>query len=72
MMEFVEGAVLLDNDGAEVEKLVQGLFSLTEGELSAAALIGTGERAIPALRRFTRRQAEHSVSATAAGGTCPR
>ena len=51
MTEFVERGAQLDDDGAEIASLVQGLFSLTEGELSVAALVGVGERAVPALRR---------------------
>ena len=50
MAEFVEGGAQLD-DEAGIDRLVQGLFSLTEGELSVAALVGVGERAVPALRR---------------------
>ena len=51
MTEFVERGALLDDDGAGIARLVQGLSSLTEGELSVAALVGVGYSAVPALRR---------------------
>jgi hypothetical protein len=51
MAEFVKRDAQLDDDEAGIDRLVQGLFSLTEGELSVAALVGVGERAVPALRR---------------------
>ncbi len=51
MAEFVERGTQLHQDEAEIERLVNGLFSLTEGDLGVAALVGIGERAIPALRR---------------------
>jgi hypothetical protein len=41
----------LMRDDAGIDRLVDGLFSLTDGELSVAALVGIGEPAIPALRR---------------------
>jgi hypothetical protein len=51
MTEFVERGGHLDDNEAGIESLVRGLFSLTEGELSIAALVGVGEPAVPALRR---------------------
>jgi len=51
MTEFVERGAQLDHDEAGIVGLVEGLFSLTEGELSVAALVALGERAVPALRR---------------------
>jgi hypothetical protein len=36
----------------EIESLVRGLESLQDGAMSAAALVGCGERAIPPLRQF--------------------
>ncbi len=51
MTEFVERGSQLDGDEAGIGRLVRGLFSLTEGELGIAALVGVGERAVPALRR---------------------
>ncbi|MGB8770684.1 MAG: hypothetical protein WCC92_13785 [Candidatus Korobacteraceae bacterium] len=51
MTEFVERGAPLDQDEAWIERLVQGLFSLTEGELGVAALVNIGQPAIPALRR---------------------
>jgi hypothetical protein len=51
MAGVVERGAQLDNDEAGIERLVPGLFSLTDGELSMAALVGVGEASIPALRR---------------------
>lgn len=51
MTEFVERGAHLEQDEAGIARLVDGLFSLTEGELSVAALMGIGQRAVPALRR---------------------
>ncbi len=51
MKEFVARGAQLEHDEAGIEGLVKGLFSLTDGELSVAALVGIGEPAIPALRR---------------------
>jgi HEAT repeat protein len=51
MTEFVERGAQLDDDEAGIAMLVEGLFSLADGELSVAALVGRGEHAIPALRR---------------------
>lgn len=51
MTEFVERGAQLDDNEAGIARLVEGLFSLADGELSVAALIGQGERAIPVLRR---------------------
>ncbi len=36
----------------EIERMVEGLDSLLEGDLGVATLVACGERAIPALRRF--------------------
>jgi HEAT repeat protein len=51
MTEFLEGGAQLNGEEAGIGSLVRGLSSLTEGELSVAALVGVGERAVPALRR---------------------
>jgi len=51
MTELVERGAQLDHDEAGITGLVDGLFSLTEGELSVAALVGIGQPAVPALRR---------------------
>lgn len=51
MAEFVERGAQLDDNEAGIARLIEGLFSLTEGELSVAALVGVGEKAVPALRR---------------------
>jgi hypothetical protein len=51
MTGFVTRGAQLEHNEAGIEGLVQGLFSLTEGELSVAALVGVGAHAIPALRR---------------------
>lgn len=51
MAEFVESGAQLEDDEAGIARLVEGLFSLTEGELSVAALVGIGDKAVPALRR---------------------
>ena len=36
----------------QIERIVEGLESLMEGRMAAAALVGCGTRAVPALRRF--------------------
>jgi HEAT repeat protein len=51
MQEFVERGAQVEEDEAGINRLVQGLFSLADGELSVAALVGIGKRAVPALRR---------------------
>jgi PBS lyase HEAT-like repeat len=51
----------LEQDEAGIERLVKGLFSLTDGELSVAALVGIGEPAIPALRRVLLQGAPSTV-----------
>jgi len=51
MTELLEGGAQLNGDEAGIASLVRGLFSLIDGELSIAALVGIGERAVPALRR---------------------
>ena len=51
MTEFVERGAQMDQHEAGIARLVQGLFSLTEGELSVGALVAFGDRAVPALRR---------------------
>ena len=48
MTESVERGAQSDDNEAGIARLVEGLFSLTEGELSVAALVGIGERAVPA------------------------
>jgi hypothetical protein len=51
MSKCVERGMLLDKNEDGIDGLVKGLFLITEGELSAAALVGMGDPAIPALRR---------------------
>jgi hypothetical protein len=51
MTETVPRGIHRDCDEPRIEGLVQGLFSLTDGELSMAALVGVGEPSIPALRQ---------------------
>ncbi|MGB8885921.1 MAG: hypothetical protein WCC87_04315 [Candidatus Korobacteraceae bacterium] len=51
MREFVERGAQLDQEEAGIARLVEGLFSLTDGELGVAALVALGDRAVPALRR---------------------
>jgi len=51
MREFVERGAQLDQEEGGIARLVEGLFSLTEGELGVAALVALGDRAVPALRR---------------------
>lgn len=51
MAIFVERDVPMDDNEAGITRLVEGLFSLMDGELSIAALAGMGQRAVPALRR---------------------
>lgn len=51
MAEFVERGAQLDDNEAGIARLIGGLSSLIEGELSVAALVAMGEKAVPALRR---------------------
>lgn len=51
MAHLVARREQLMRDDAGIDRLVEGLFSLTDGELSMAALVGIGGPAIPALRR---------------------
>jgi phosphoglycolate phosphatase-like HAD superfamily hydrolase len=51
MLKSVECGAQLNNNEAGITRLVEGLFSLLDGEMAVAALIGEGNRAIPALRR---------------------
>ena len=51
MAEFVERGAHLDDNEAGIVRLIEGLFSLVDGELHVAALVHIGERAVPALRR---------------------
>jgi len=61
MTEFVERGAQMDQDEAGIARLVQGLFSLTEGELSVGALVALGEQAVPALRRVLSEGAPSTV-----------
>ncbi|MGA2903338.1 MAG: hypothetical protein ABSD98_05885 [Candidatus Korobacteraceae bacterium] len=50
MTELIEPGAQLDQDETGIARLVEGLLSLTEGELSVGALVALGDRAVPALR----------------------
>ena len=51
MPEFVERGAQLDDNEAGIARLWKGCSRCIEGELGVAALVGEGERAVPALRR---------------------
>jgi HEAT repeat protein len=51
MPEFVERDAQLEDNEAGIVRLIEGLNSLIEGELSVAALVHIGRKAVPGLRR---------------------